>query len=143
MKVKELFEAPIVIKSKDDPKVVEWIKKVHAKYPKSPFNNRQSVMVWDDGAGDQEIAFFELEPSSIKSGAAEIKWLQASPHRKGVGTRALEALKKDAKEAGISLTLFPWDRGRISQAALMKFYKRSGFKPTSKGSKNMVWDHEE
>jgi hypothetical protein len=44
-----------------------------------------------------------------------------------------------AREDGIALTLFPWDKGRVSQAKLTKFYKGQGFAPVVKGSKSMQW----
>ena len=45
-----------------------------------------------------------------------------------------------AQDNGISITLYPWDKGQISQSKLIKFYKKMGFRPASKGSKNMLWD---
>jgi hypothetical protein len=51
-------------------------------------------------------------------------------------------LQRLAKEDDIVLTLYPWDKGQVSQAKLTKFYKGHGFKPTTKGSKNMFWEPE-
>ena len=45
-----------------------------------------------------------------------------------------------ARADGIALTLFPWDKGQVSQAKLTKFYKGHGFKPTVKGSKSLAWE---
>ena len=44
-----------------------------------------------------------------------------------------------AEHDGIALTLFPWDKGQVSQAKLIKFYKKHGFTPLNK-SKNMIWE---
>jgi hypothetical protein len=52
----------------------------------------------------------------------------------------MKELQALAKEDGITLTLFPWDKGQVSQSKLTKFYKGQGFKPTIKGSKTMFWD---
>jgi hypothetical protein len=75
-------------------------------------------------------------------GAVEVKWFQAYPLRQGVGTRAMQELQRLAQEDGISLTLFPWDKGQVSQGKLMKFYKSAGFQPTVKGSKSLAWSPE-
>jgi hypothetical protein len=97
------------------------------------------VMVWGEG-DEQQFAVFELTPSFSKRGAVEVKWFQAYPLRQGVGSRAMKELQLLAKEDGIILTLFPWDKGQVSQSKLTKFYKGQGFKPTQKGSKSMFWD---
>jgi|LakMenEpi03Aug12_release.lakeMendotaPanAssembly.Ray.scaffolds.fasta_scaffold23083_12 GNAT superfamily N-acetyltransferase len=114
-----------------------WIEKVYAKYPHTMQNNH--VMVWGEG-DEQQFAVFELTPSFSKRGAVEVKWFQAYPLRQGVGSRAMKELQLLAKEDGIILTLFPWDKGQVSQSKLTKFYKGQGFKPTQKGSKSMFWD---
>jgi len=82
---------------------------------------------------------FELEPSFSKRGAVEVKWFQAYPLRQGVGSRAMKELQRMAQEDGIALTLYPWDKGQVSQSKLTKFYKGHGFKPTTKGAKNLAW----
>jgi hypothetical protein len=69
----------------------------------------------------------------------EIKWFQAYPLRQGVGSRAMQQLQQLAREDGISLTLFPWDKGQVSQSKLTKFYRGQGFSPTARGSKAMQW----
>ena len=117
-----------------------WITKVYARYPHT-FNNNH-VMSWGEG-DDQELAMFELEPSMTKRGAVEVKWFQAYPLRQGIGSRAMKELQDMAREDGISLTLFPWDKGRISQAKLMKFYRLAGFKPIARGGKSMAWTPEQ
>ena len=117
-----------------------WITKVYTRYPHT-FNNNH-VMSWGEG-DDQELAMFELEPSMTKRGAVEVKWFQAYPLRQGIGSRAMKELQDMAREDGISLTLFPWDKGRISQAKLMKFYRLAGFKPIARGGKSMAWTPEQ
>jgi hypothetical protein len=54
----------------------------------------------------------------------------------------MQELQRLAQEDGISLTLFPWDKGQVSQGKLMKFYKSAGFQPTVKGSKSLAWSPE-
>ena len=113
-----------------------WIEKVYNLYPDTWQGNH--VMLWGEG-DDQQLAMFELVPSLSKNVAVEIKWFSAYPLRSGVGTRAMAELQRLAKEDGITLKLYPWDKGRVSQAALTKFYKKQGFKPDAKGSKTMQW----
>jgi hypothetical protein len=118
-------------------KAKEWIAKVYAKYPHTMQNNH--VMVWGEG-DNQQFAMFELTPSFSKRGAVEVKWFQAYPLRQGVGSKAMQELQALAREDGIALTLFPWDKGQVSQSKLTKFYKGHGFSPTVKGSKSMQWE---
>jgi hypothetical protein len=116
-----------------------WIEKVYAKYPHTMQNNH--VMIWGSGE-EQQFAMFELVPSFSKRGAVEVKWIQAYPLRQGVGSRAMKELQALAREDGISLTLFPWDKGQVSQSKLTKFYRGQGFTPTVKGGKGMQWSPE-
>jgi putative chitinase len=95
-------------------------------------------MVWGEG-DDKQFAMFELTPSFSKRGAVEVKWFQAYPLRQGVGSRAMKELQALAREDGITLTLFPWDKGQVSQAKLTKFYKQQGFQSVHKGSKSLYW----
>ena len=118
-------------------KANSWIEKVYDMFPQTWQNNH--VMPLGGEGDDQQFAMFELVPSNSKRDAVEVKWFQAYPLRKGVGSRAMVELQKLAQEDGISLTLYPWDKGQVSQSKLMKFYKGQGFKPTVKGSKNMYW----
>ena len=120
-------------------KAKAWIERVYARYPHT-FNNNH-VMSWGKG-DDQELAMFELEPSMTKRGAVEVKWFQAYPLRQGIGSRAMKELQALAREDGISLTLFPWDKGQVSQSKLTKFYRGQGFAPTVKGGKAMQWTPE-
>lgn len=132
-------EEPIKLKSQDTGRAREFIDAVYARYPYTFQNNH--VMSWGSGE-EQEVAMFELVPSFGRPNAVEIKWIQAYPLRKGVGSRAMKELQGMAQEHGVALTLFPWDKGRVSQAKLMKFYRGHGFQPTVKGAKNMIWHPE-
>lgn len=130
------FVAEITI-SGPDPRVKSYIDRMYAKFPSTWQNNH--VMSWGKG-DEQQLAIFELVPSLSRRGAAEIKWFQVYPLRSGVGSRAMQILQQMAQEDGIALTLYPWDRGQVSQAKLMKFYRQHGFRPAQKGSKNLVWE---
>jgi len=130
---------PTRIKLGNNDAAKAWIDRVYTKYPHTMQNNH--VMVWGSG-DDQQFAMFELIPSFSKRGAVEVKWFQAYPLRQGVGSRAMQELQAMAREDGISLTLFPWDKGQVSQSKLTKFYRGQGFKPTVKGSKSMAWTPE-
>jgi hypothetical protein len=57
-----------------------------------------------------------------------------------VGSRAIKELQRLAQTDGIKLTLYPWAKGQISQASLVKLYKRHGFQPVAKGAAPMTWD---
>lgn len=129
---------PIQINS--NARALAWIEKVYAAYPQTWQNNH--VMPLGGSGDDQQFAMFELVPSMSQRGAVEIKWFQAYPLRQGVGTRAMQELQRLAQADGISLTLFPWDKGQVSQSKLMKFYKSAGFQPTVKGSKSLAWSPE-
>ena len=139
MRAKEFTESNftrLTLTPRDNTRAKQWIQKVYKLYPYE--FDRNHVMAWGEGA-DQQIAMFELEPSGTKEGAVEIKWISSYPHGVGAGTRAIEELQQLADEDGITLTLYPWTKGKMSQAKLTKFYKNRGFKPIAKGSKDMVW----
>jgi hypothetical protein len=116
----------------------DWIQKVYAQYPQT-WQNNHIIPIGGSGE-DQQFAMFELTPSNSKRDAVEVKWFQAYPLRAGVGSRAMKELQRLAQQDGITLTLYPWDKGQVSQAKLMKFYRGQGFKPAIKGSKNMAWE---
>jgi len=80
---------------------------------------------------------FELVPKD--NNKVEVKWIQATPLRGGYGTKGMQILKDLAQQDGIALTLYPWDKGQVSQSKLIKFYKKQGFNPLNK-SKNMIWE---
>jgi GNAT superfamily N-acetyltransferase len=96
-------------------------------------------MVWGEGE-DQQFAAFKLKPGTAPN-TVEIDWIMAGPEqRKGVGSRAIKELQRQAQESGIRLTLYPWAKGNVSQASLTRLYKRHGFKPIAKGAKPMAWE---
>jgi GNAT superfamily N-acetyltransferase len=138
--VTEDDDQPTQIRINSNARALAWIEKVYAAYPQTWQNNH--VMPLGGSGDDQQFAMFELVPSMSQRGAVEIKWFQAYPLRQGVGTRAMQELQRLAQEDGISLTLFPWDKGQVSQSKLMKFYKSAGFQPTVKGSKSLAWSPE-
>lgn len=80
---------------------------------------------------------FELVPKG--GNKVEVKWIQATPLRGGYGSKGMKILQDLAQQSGIALTLFPWDKGTVSQSKLIKFYKKQGFNPLNK-SKNMIWE---
>jgi len=137
MILQDLFENSIKLSDTGRERAVAWIEKVYNKFPATWQNNH--VMTWGEGE-DQQFAMFELVPSLSKKGAVEVKWFQAYPLRQGVGSRAMRVLQDLAKEDNIALTLYPWDKGQVSQSKLTKFYKGQGFKSAAKGSKNMYWE---
>jgi GNAT superfamily N-acetyltransferase/pyrimidine deaminase RibD-like protein len=136
-KIHEVEEEPIRINLGNNNAARAFIERVYARYPYTMQNNH--VMVWGKG-DEQQFAMFELIPSFSKRGAVEVKWFQAYPLRQGVGSKAMKELQAMAREDGISLTLFPWDKGQVSQSKLTKFYRGQGFKPAVKGSKAMQWE---
>jgi hypothetical protein len=138
--VTEDDDQPTQIRINNNARALAWIEKVYAAYPQTWQNNH--VMPLGGSGEDQQFAMFELVPSMSQRGAVEIKWFQAYPLRQGVGTRAMQELQRLAQADGISLTLFPWDKGQVSQSKLMKFYKSAGFQPTVKGSKSLAWSPE-
>jgi hypothetical protein len=133
-------DQPTQIRINNNARALAWIEKVYAAYPQTWQNNH--VMPLGGSGEDQQFAMFELVPSMSQRGAVEVKWFQAYPLRQGVGTRAMQELQRLAQADGISLTLFPWDKGQVSQSKLMKFYKGAGFQPTVKGSKSLAWSPE-
>ena len=133
----EVIESDTPIKLTSNAKAKGWIDKVYARYPQ--MFQRNHVMPLGGTGNDQQFAMFELTPSFAKRDAVEVTWIQAHPMGQGVGARAMKELQALATADGISLTLFPWDKGQVSHAKLTKFYKGQGFKPTAKGSRNMTW----
>jgi pyrimidine deaminase RibD-like protein/GNAT superfamily N-acetyltransferase len=121
------------------PKAREFIDQVYSQYPDWPYGQADKVMVWGEGE-DQQFAAFKLKPGT-GANSVEIDWIMAGPEqRKGVGSRAIQELQRQARAAGIRLTLYPWSHGQISPASLTRFYKRHGFKPITKGAKPMSWE---
>ena len=115
-----------------------WIKRIYDQYPNWPYGQADKVMVWGEG-DDQTFAAFKLKPGT-RPDVVEIDWIMAGPEqRKGVGSRAIKELQRQAAEDGIHLSLYPWDKGNVSQRSLTTLYKRHGFTPVAKGSKSMIW----
>jgi len=117
----------------------EWIDKIYNHFADWNYGRGDKVMVWGEGE-DQQFAVFALKPSMSKRNAVEVDWFQAYPLRSGVGTRAMKKLQDMAQQDNITLTLYPWDKGQVSQRALTGFYKKQGFKPQAKGAKHMAWE---
>jgi len=125
--------------TEDKSSAQSWIEKVYSQYPDWPYGQADKVMVWGEGE-EQQFAAFKLKPGKAPD-TVEIDWIMAGPEqRKGVGSRAIKELQRQAQEDRIKLTLFPWAKGKISQASLTKLYKRHGFKPVAKGAKPMQWE---
>lgn len=131
MKIREIITESI--------SVTDWIEKIYSQFPVWPLNQNQRVIDLGGEGENQQFVWFELKPSTSKRNAVEIDWIGAHPQRSGAGTKALKILQGLAAQDGIALTLFPWEHGQVSQTKLMKFYKKSGFTPASKGSKHMQW----
>lgn len=132
MKIREIITESI--------SVTDWIEKIYSQFPVWPLNQNQRVIDLGGEGENQQFVWFELKPSTSKRNAVDIDWIGAHPQRSGAGTKGLKILQGLANEAGISLTLFPWEHGPVSQPKLIKFYKKSGFVPQMKGSKHMKWD---
>lgn len=132
-------DEPIRIKLSDNSAAKTWIQKVYDMFPQK-FQNNHVIPLGGTG-DDEQFAMFELTPSFGKRGAVEIKWIQAYPLRAGAGTKAMKIIQDLAREDGITLTLYPWDKGVVKQGNLIKFYKKQGFNPLNK-SKNMIWEPE-
>ncbi len=114
----------------------EFVAKVNNMYPQSPLNPAYRVIIYGEG-DDMQIVQFELVPK--EQDRVEVKWIQATPMRSGAGSRAMKELQDLAKQDNITLTLYPWNKGQVSQSNLIKFYKKQGFNPLNK-SKNMIWE---
>jgi GNAT superfamily N-acetyltransferase len=133
-------DEPIRIKLSDNSAAKAWIQKVYDMFPHEFQYNH--VIPLDGTGNDQQVVLFELTPSLSKRGAVEIKWIQAVPLRAGAGTKGMKILQDLAREDGITLTLYPWDKGVVKQGNLIKFYRKQGYKPMSTGSKSMIWEPE-
>jgi len=128
-----LTEEPIKLRGfGPSEKSKEFVAKVYDMFPESPLSRDNRIMAWkndtlinDINKADQLVQF-ELIPRSQNQ--VEIKWIQATPFREGAGSKAMKILQDLARENGIKLILFPWDKGVVSQAKLMKFYRKQGFK---------------
>jgi hypothetical protein len=128
----------IVLSTASSPnKKKQFIEDVYSQYASHPFMPQQRVIT--EGEGDaQKFAQFELKPGFGKD-EVEIDWISAYPNRSGMGTKAIRELQQRAQDAGINLTVYPWDKGNVSQRALTAFYKKLGFQNLPGKSKTMVW----
>jgi len=117
-------------------KAEQWIKKVYSKLQPHPFNRDEYIM----GFSSEEFAVIKLSPSKFakETDVVYVDWFQAYPLGAGVGQKAMKILQKMAAEDDISLALFPWAKGKISQKSLVKFYKKQGFTTGKRGS-TMTW----
>lgn len=126
-------------------KTRDWVAKVKTMFYNEGQNNyvfwnHEGNLIPHGKENSKDIASyvqFELVPK--QQNKVEVKWIQATPMRSGRGSQAMKILQDLAQKDGIALTLFPWDKGQISQSKLIKFYKKQGFVPVGK-SKNMIWE---
>lgn len=114
----------------------EWARNTSAQFPRNPMNPAQRVMSFGD---EDSFALFELDDSVTVPGAVEVKWVQASKQKRGIGTKAMQELQRLAAADGMALTLQPADNSSTKRSALVKFYTGLGFSPIKKRSKDMVW----
>lgn len=125
--------------SKQDWPSHQFVEKMYAENAPFPYSrNRQFAFGYDpDENGQvQGYATAQLTPHAPRD--ARIAWLEAGPQRKGYGSKALDTIKKAATDHNIRLTLMPWDKGQVPKSALVRFYKRNGFKLEPGG--RMVFD---
>jgi len=138
-KMKEALESKPSMSRENKSK--PFIDKVYSQYAPHPFFNTQRVITEGEGEA-QKFAQFELKPG-FGNDEVYIDWISAYPHRSGMGSRAISELQQHAQDAGVTLKLYPWDKGQVSQKALTSFYKKMGFTPEVKGSKTLVWKPQE
>jgi GNAT superfamily N-acetyltransferase len=133
-----LIDDVITIKTPDkNGEAMKFIRAMYNKFPRNPLNNREFCIVYGTG-DDMQAAFFELGLSHRGNDWVEIKFIHTVPHRAGVGTRAMADIQKLAKEYGIKLTLFAWDKGTIPQSKLRNFYTKAGFEQPKRNT--FTWE---
>ena len=131
-------ETVIKLSRRDTTRSQAFVDEVHALLPINHWQPHYHSMVFD--MGEEEIVVnIEVEVSRMMDNTVNIKWIGTGPLRHGAGTKAMRWLQQLATKHDVKLTLYPWTKGVVSQAALMKFYRKVGFKPTSRGNKNMIW----
>ena len=113
-----------------------WIEKIYTEYPVNPMNRKQRCMVFDHN-GEQAIVLFSLKPSFSIRGGVEIEWIQSYPRKEGIGKLGMQELQAKAAQDNITLTLWPWDKGEMTQSTLIKIYKKLGFQMINKNG--MYW----
>jgi len=114
----------------------KFVDAMYAKYPSNPMNNKEFGMVYDEG---QSVALFELTTSFKGPDWVEIKFVHAFPQGKGVGKRGMIQLQNEAKQAGINLELFAWDKSKTPLSKLKKFYISLGFKASKGDARQFAW----
>jgi hypothetical protein len=153
MKIAELLtedEEPKTIKLRGfgaSEKTKEWVHKV-----KSMFYNQdqKSYIFWNHEGniiplGKEETkdiaAYVQFELVPGRNNRVQLKWIQATPLRGGYGAKGMKIIQDLARQSGITLYGYAWDKGVVPQSKLIKFYKKQGF--TSKdNSGNMEWEPE-
>ena len=118
----------------------KFVKQMYSLYPRNPLNGKEFFMVWGQG-DDQELAGFQLAPSTRGDDWVTIEFLYTYPQKKGVGGKALQELQNKATQFGINLDLYTWTRGKVPVNKLKQFYGKEGFTPLSKakGGQTMLW----
>ena len=111
---------------------------INSRFSQNPMNSRQRVMVFDHN-GEQALVIFSLKPSHSIPGAIEIEWIQSYPRGEKIGKQGMQELQRLARDHNMTLTLWPWDKGQMSQSLLMRIYKKMGFQPINKNGKAMFW----
>lgn len=123
--------------SKEDAAVKQWVNSVNALFPRNPLNPAQRVAIFGDEENPITVVF-ELEPTKEK-GMAEIAWIQAHPRKSGGASRLIKFLQARARGKGISLSLYPQQKGELGGDTLTSIYKGLGFKKDANSDK-MVWE---
>jgi hypothetical protein len=126
-------------------KTKEWVADVESRFYNEGNN---SYIFWNHEGniiplGKEETkdiaAYVQFELVPKQQNKVEIKWIQATPLRSGYGAKAMKILQDLARQSGIKLVLYAFNKGVIPQSKLIKFYKKQGF--TSKdNSGNMDWE---
>ena len=146
MKAREFItEETIKLRDFASFKTKEWVADVKSKFYNEGNN---SYIFWNHEGniiplGKEETkdiaAYVQFELVPKQQNKVEVKWIQATPTGKGYGAKGMKIIQDLAQQSGIALTLFPWDKGAVSQSKLTKFYKKQGFSPVG-NSKNMQWE---
>ena len=116
-------------------KAMAFIDRMYNSYYANPMSGDEFVMMF----GEDKLARVSLTTSNTVPGAVEIKWFSTYPMKEGIGKAAMAELQAEAAKEGITLTLYPWDKGNVSQSMLVRIYKKMGFAPIKGGAKSMVW----
>jgi GNAT superfamily N-acetyltransferase len=124
-----------------DPAVDAFLKYVDENYPANPLVGGERVLAYSEEPGKEHFSSVKLKPSVVHHGYVDVEWMMAHPQRQGVGSKVLKELQRLATEHRIKgLTLYPWEKGRVSKRDLVRFYKRAGFVPIRGERGSMKWD---